>query len=70
MSPIGRFLDRSAFDFLMKASPAAAIGKKLESSTDEMLQVEIGESFEVGFPRELLASNVGLQLAWRNPRAM
>jgi hypothetical protein len=44
LSPTGRLLSRSAFDFLMKTNPSAAAGKILEENTNELLQIEIGKS--------------------------
>lgn len=40
LSPAGRFLSRSAFEFLMKCHPAVGEGK----SDEDLLRVEIGES--------------------------
>lgn len=40
LSPAGRFLNRSAFEFLMKSHPAAGEGR----SEDDLLRVEIGKS--------------------------
>lgn len=39
LSPAGRFLSRSAFDFFMKSHPAAGEGR----SEDDLLRVEIGK---------------------------
>lgn len=44
LSPTGRLLSRSAFDFLMRTNPAAAAGKNLEENTNELLKIEIGKS--------------------------
>lgn len=44
LSPFGRMLSRSAFDFVMRTSPSAAIGRRLEENADELLRLEIGAS--------------------------
>lgn len=40
LSPAGRFLSRSAFEFFMKTHPAAGEGR----SDDDLLRIEIGKS--------------------------
>jgi hypothetical protein len=45
LSPTGSLLSRSAFDFFIKASPSAAVGKKLEENISDLIQVEIGTYF-------------------------
>jgi hypothetical protein len=42
LSPFGMLLSRSAFDFVMRTSPSAAIGRRLEENADELLLLEIG----------------------------
>lgn len=45
LSPTGSLLTRSAFDVFMKASPSAAVGKKLEENISDLMKVEIGTYF-------------------------
>jgi hypothetical protein len=42
LSPFSMLLSRSAFDFVMRTSPSAAIGRRLEENADELLLLEIG----------------------------
>lgn len=54
LSPAGSLLSRSAFDFFMNASPSAAVGKKLEENTMDLIKLEIGTlSRFVNFPESV-----------------
>ena len=43
LSPIGRLLNRSAFDFIMKSHPTAMVQESSQEDIHELLKVEIGE---------------------------
>jgi hypothetical protein len=43
LSPVGRLLSRSAFDFVMRRHPAAAVEASSNEDKHELLKVEIGE---------------------------
>mmetsp|Transcript_23848 Transcript_23848/g.36874 ORF Transcript_23848/g.36874 Transcript_23848/m.36874 type:complete len:427 (-) Transcript_23848:1231-2511(-) len=61
-SPMGRLLNRSAFNVFHRASPAAAIGKRLED--DALLQVEIAGLMEA--PHYLASAHVEQPGEWLN----
>lgn len=43
LSPIGRLLGRSAFDFVMRSHPAASVESSSDEEKHELLRVEIGK---------------------------
>lgn len=43
LSPTGRLLNKSGFDFFMRVNPVAASGKSLEENSHELLRIEIGK---------------------------
>jgi len=44
LSPVGRLLNRSAFNFIMKSHPTTGLERDSQEDAHELLKVEIGES--------------------------